>query len=38
MNLIETNINHIKVVLAERERTNKWICEQLKVKPSTVSK
>ena len=32
------DINRLKVVLAEKKRTNKWLCEQLKVNPSTVSK
>ena len=31
-------INRIKVVLAEKKRTNKWLAEQMGVKPSTVSK
>ena len=35
---METDINRLKVVLAEKKRTNKWLCEQLNVKPSTVSK
>lgn len=35
---METNINRLKVVLAEKKWTNKWLCEQLKVNPSTVSK
>ncbi|MCM1142700.1 MAG: helix-turn-helix domain-containing protein [Muribaculum sp.] len=35
---METDINRLKVVLAEKKRTNKWLCEQLKVNPSTVSK
>ena len=35
---METNINRLKVVLAEKKRTNKWLCEQLNVNPSTVSK
>ena len=35
---METNINRLKVVLAEKKKTNKWLCEQLKVNPSTVSK
>ena len=35
---METDINRIKVVLAEKKRTNKWLCEQLNVNPSTVSK
>lgn len=32
------DLNRIKVVLAERKRTNKWLSEQLKVSQSTVSK
>ena len=35
---METEINRIKVVLAEKKKTNKWLCEQLNVNPSTVSK
>ena len=35
---METDINRLKVVLAEKKRTNKWLCEQLGVNPSTVSK
>ncbi len=35
---METNINRLKEVLAEKKRTNKWLCEQLNVNPSTVSK
>lgn len=31
-------INRIKVVLAEKERTNKWLATELGVNPSTVSK
>lgn len=30
--------NRIKVVLAEKKRTNKWLAEQLGVDPATVSK
>lgn len=26
---METDINRLKVVLAEKKRTNKWLCEQL---------
>lgn len=37
-NDIETDINRLKAVLAEKKRTNKWLCEQLNVNPSTVSK
>ena len=30
--------NRIKVVLAEKKRTNKWLSEQLECAPTTVSK
>lgn len=32
------DINRLKVVLAEKKRTNKWIAEQLGKDPGTVSK
>lgn len=35
---METDINRLKVVLVEKKKTNKWLCEQLGVNPSTVSK
>ncbi len=35
---MESDINRLKVVLAEKKRTNKWLCERLGVNPSTVSK
>lgn len=35
---MEIDVNRLKVVLAEKKRTNKWLCEQLNVNPSTVSK
>lgn len=35
---METDINRIKVVLVEKKKTNKWLCEQLNVNLSTVSK
>lgn len=35
---METDINRIKVVLVEKKKTNKWLCEHLNVNPSTVSK
>ena len=35
---METDINRLNVVLADKKRTNKWLCEQLNVNPSTVSK
>ena len=31
-------LNRIKVVLAEKHRTNKWLAEQLGNNPATVSK
>jgi putative transcriptional regulator len=32
------NINRIKVVLVEKDKTNKWLAEQLGKDPATVSK
>ena len=32
------DINRLKVVLAEKKRTNKWISEQEEKDPATVSK
>lgn len=32
------DLNKIKVILAEKKRTNKWLSEQLNITPSTVSK
>ena len=32
------NLNRIKVVLAEKNRTNKWLAEQLGKDPATISK
>ncbi len=32
------DINRIKVVLADKKRTNKWLAEQLGKDPATVSK
>ena len=34
----EKNINRIKVVLVEKQRTNKWLAQQLGKDPATVSK
>ena len=31
-------MNRLKVVLAEKKRTNKWLAEQLRKDPATVSK
>ena len=35
---MSTDINKIKVVLADKKRTNKWLAEQLGKDPGTVSK
>ena len=32
------NINRIKVMLAEKQKTNKWLAEQLGKDPATISK
>lgn len=32
------DLNRIKVMLAEKKKTNKWLAEQLGVNPATVSK
>ena len=32
------DLNRLKVVLAEKKRTNKWLAEQLSKDPATVSK
>ena len=32
------DINRLKIVLVEKKKTSKWLAEQLKVNPSTVSK
>lgn len=31
-------INRIKVILAEKEKTNKWLAEQVGKDPATISK
>lgn len=35
---MERDYNRIKVVLAEKKRTNKWLAQQLGKDPATVSK
>lgn len=35
---MDKDINRIKVVLAEKKKTNKWLAEQLDCAPTTVSK
>lgn len=32
------DINRLKIVLAEKKRTNKWLAEQVGVNPTTVLK
>ena len=32
------NLNRLKVVLAEKQRTNKWLAERVSKDPATVSK
>ena len=32
------DINHLKLLLVEKKKTNKWLSEQLGITPSTVSK
>ena len=38
MSYMNKDLNRIKVVLAEKKRTNKWLAEQLGKDPATVSK
>lgn len=35
---VMADLNRLKVVLAEKKRTNKWLAEILGVNPTTVSK
>ena len=35
---MKEQINRLKVVLVEQQRTNKWLAEQLGIDPATVSK
>lgn len=35
---MDKDINRIKVVLAEKKKTNKWLAEQIGCAPTTVSK
>ena len=35
---MERDLNRLKVVLAEKKKTNKWLAEQLGKDPATVSK
>lgn len=36
--MVKKNINRIKVVLAEKDRTNKWLSEQIGKDQTVVSK
>ena len=36
--MAEKNLNHIKVMLAEKEKTNKWLAEKLGRDQATISK
>ena len=36
--MAKKSINRIKVVLAEKQKTNKWLAEQLKMNETTVSR
>ncbi len=36
--MVNKDLNRLKVVLAEKKRTNKWLAEQLGKDPGTVSK
>lgn len=38
MNMIRNDINRIRVVLAEKGITNKWLAETLNKNPTTVSR
>ena len=35
---VERDLNRLKVILAEKKKTNKWLAEQLGCAPTTVSK
>ena len=38
LKMTKKDINKLKVVLAEKKRTNKWLSEQLDKDPGTISK
>ena len=38
LKMTKKDINRLKVVLAEKKRTNKWLSEQLDKDPGTISK
>lgn len=38
MRYIQQKINRIKVMLAEKKKTNKWLAEQVGKDPATISK
>ena len=35
---MKEDLNRLKIVLAEHKKTNKWLADQLKKDPATVSK
>lgn len=37
-NMENKDLNRLKVVLADKKRTNKWLAEQLGKDPATISK
>ena len=36
--MVNKDLNRLKVVLAEKKKTNKWLAEQLGKDPATISK
>ena len=38
MSNLNKDLNRLKVVLADKKRTNKWLAEQLGKDPATISK
>ena len=36
--IMKEDLNRLKIVLAEHKKTNKWLADQLKKDPATVSK
>lgn len=36
-NMKKKNLNRIKIMLAQKEKSNKWLAEKLGVNPNTVS-
>ena len=38
MNMTKNDINRLRVVLAEKALTNKWLAEKMKKNPTTISR